>query len=154
MSVQITCVFQGFVTTVALHWTTFAGHMHFQIPLCVKDSRAIFTFELLLSNTLCHMTGCTIVWDLLSTVFAATFPVRIHVRLKLPPSFARFVTLLTGSHTIIMLVCMCFLRCFSEIALKLHTTQGSMATADLFFGNDALCVKCDNISLSKRKYSA
>ena len=74
--------------------------MHFQIPLCVKDSRAIFTFELLLSNTLCHMTGCTIVWDLLSTVFAATFPVRIHVRLKLPPSFARFVTLLTGSHTI------------------------------------------------------
>ena len=91
MSVQITCVFQGFVTTVALHWTTFAGHMHFQIPLCVKDSRAIFTFELLLSNTLCHMTGCTIVWDLLSTVFAATFPVRIHVRLKLPPSFARFV---------------------------------------------------------------
>ena len=65
VSVQITCVFQGFVTTVALHWTTFAGHMHFQIPLCVKDSRAIFTFELLLSNTLCHMTGCTIVWDLL-----------------------------------------------------------------------------------------
>ena len=41
-----------------------------------------------------------------STVFAATFPVRIHVRLKLAPSFARFVTLLTGSHTIIMLVYM------------------------------------------------
>ena len=133
MSVQITCVFQGFVTTVALHWTTFAGHMHFQIPLCVKDCRAIFTFELLLSNTLCHMTGCTIVWDLLSTVFAATFPVRIRVRLKLPPSFSRFVTLLTGYHTIIMLVCMCILRCFSEIALKQHATQGSMATADLFY---------------------
>ena len=104
VSVQITCVFQGFVTTVALHWTTFVGHMHFQIPLCVKDSRAIFTFEWLLPNTLCHMTGCTIVWYLLSTVFAANFSVRIHVRLKLPPSFARFVTLLTGYHTIIMLV--------------------------------------------------
>ena len=44
------------------------------------------------------------VWDLLSTVFAWNFPVRIHVRLKLPTSFAWFVTLLTGYHTIIMLV--------------------------------------------------
>ena len=50
------------------------------------------------------MTGRTIVRDLLSTVFAVNFPVRIHVRFKLPPSFARFVTLLTGYHTIIMLV--------------------------------------------------
>ena len=28
--------------------------------------------------------------------------------------------------------CMCILRCFSEGASKLHMTQGSMATADLF----------------------
>ena len=39
-----------------------------------------------------------------NTIFTANFPVRIHVRLKLPSSFARFVTLLTGYHTIIMLV--------------------------------------------------
>ena len=74
--------------------------MHF----CRKLGRAIFTFEWLLTNTLCQMTGRTIVRDLLSTVFAVNFPVRIHVRFKLPPSFAWFMTLLTGYHTIIMLV--------------------------------------------------
>ena len=50
------------------------------------------------------MTGRTIVRDLFSTVFAVHFPVRIHMCFKLPPSFARFVTLLTGYHTIIMLI--------------------------------------------------
>ena len=83
-----------------------------QIALRFKDSRAIVTFEWLLSNTPCHMTSRTIVWDHLSTVFAANFPVRIHVSLKLLPTFARFVTFLTYYHTIIMLVLHVLLEMF------------------------------------------
>ena len=58
------------------------------------------------------MTSRTIVWDHLSTVFAANFPVRIHVSLELPPTFARFVTFLTYYHTIIMLVLHVLLEMF------------------------------------------
>ena len=58
------------------------------------------------------------VWDLLSTVFAWNFPVRIHVRLKLPTSFAWFVTLLTGYHTIIMLVLHVQLEMFFRESFK------------------------------------
>ena len=68
--------------------------------------------EWLLSNTLCHMTSRIIVWDHLSTVFAANFFVRIHVSLELPPTFARFVTFLTYYHTIIMLVLHVLLEMF------------------------------------------
>ena len=94
--------------------TTFVCHMHSQTALRFKDSRAIVTFEWLLSisNTLCHMTSRTIVWDRLSTVFAANFSVRIHVSLELPPTFARFVTFLTYYHTIIMLVLHVLLEMF------------------------------------------
>ena len=63
------------------------------------------------------MTGHTIVRDLLSTVFAVKFPVRIHGHFK------QVITLSSCSF------CMCILRCFSE---KLHTTQWTMATAYLY----------------------
>ena len=103
VSVQITCVFQGFVTAVALDWTTFVSHMNSQITLVLKTAGQ-FSHLNDFSPIHCHMTGRTIVRDLLSTIFTANFPVRIHVRLKLPSSFARFVTLLTDYHTTIMLV--------------------------------------------------
>ena len=113
VSVQITCVFQCFVTTVALHWTTFVGHKHFQIPLCVKDSRAIFTvFATSLWEFMCVLNFLPPLQDLLH--------------------FSQVITLSSCSF------CMCILRCFSERALKLHTTQGSMATADLLASLDAL----------------
>ena len=64
------------------------------------------------------MTCRTIVWDHLSTVFAANFPVRIHVSLKLPPTFARFVTFLTYYHTIIMLVLHVQLEMFFRESFK------------------------------------
>ena len=90
------------------------------------------------------MTCRTIVWDHLSTVFAANFPVRIHVSLKLPPTFARFVTFLTGYHTIIMLVLHVHLQMlFRESFITTHDTST--------IGKDALCVTGDNISLPKRK---
>ena len=66
------------------------------------------------------MTGHTIVRDLLSTVFAVKFPVRIH------GNFKQAITLSSCSF------CMRILRCFSERAPKLHTTQWIIATEDLF----------------------
>ena len=76
----------------------------FQTTCCVEDSRAIFTFDcLFITNTLCHVTAPTVVWNLFLTVFAGNFPVRIHVCPKLHPSFACHFTLLTSEHTVIML---------------------------------------------------
>ena len=107
MFVQITCTCQRFITEIALDFITiFASDVSFQITCCVEDSRAIFTFELIfITNTLRHVTAPTIVWNLFLTVVAGNFPVRLHVCLQLPPSFACIFTLLTSEHTVIMLCC-------------------------------------------------
>ena len=93
------------------------------------------------------------VWDLLSTVFAATFPVRIRVRLKLPPSFSRFVTLLTGYHTIIMLVLHVHLQMlFRESFITTHnTSKHGDCRFVLLVRMLALCVTGDHISSPKSK---
>ena len=95
------------------------------------------------------MTCRTIVWDHLSTVFAANFPVRIHVSLELPPTFARFVTFLTGYHTIIMLVLHVHLQMLFRELHNYTRHKQAWRLQICTIGNDALCVKGDNISLPK-----
>ena len=98
--------------------------------------------EWLLSNTLCHMTSRIIVWDHLFTVFAANFPVRIHVSLELTPTFARFVTFLTYHHTIIMLVLHVLIEMFFQKELHSYTWHKQAWRLQICtIGNDALCVK-------------
>ena len=63
-----------------------------------RDTR-VFTFDNPLTDTLSQVIGCTVVWDLFSTVFVANLPVGLHVLDKLCPSFACNFT----QHTFIML---------------------------------------------------
>ena len=150
MFVQITCTCQRFITEIALDFTTFICDVSFQITCCVEDSRARLTFEFLfITNTPCHVTAPTIVWNLFLTVVAGNFPVRLHVCLQLRPSFACLFTLLTSEHTVIMLCCNVHPQMFVRGGFKPAYSAGRHGDCKFVLLTIFLDVGYDDISLQK-----